>query len=59
MDAYVCRNHCVCHICAGFDALRNVIEEKTRRELGVPRLLLQVRLTSEECHIITIAFVLQ
>ena len=27
---------------AGFDALRNVIDEKVRRELGVPRPLLQV-----------------
>lgn len=26
----------------GFDALRNVIDEKVRREMGVPRPLLQV-----------------
>ncbi|KAL8567914.1 hypothetical protein ACOMHN_059036 [Nucella lapillus] len=32
----------------GFDALRNVIDEKTRRELGVPRPLLQSTVTVDE-----------
>ncbi|XP_076466754.1 exocyst complex component 4-like isoform X3 [Babylonia areolata] len=35
-------------LCAGFDALRNVIDEKTRRELGVPRPLLQSTVTVDE-----------
>ena len=29
-------------LCSGFDALRNVIDHKTQKELNVPRPLLQV-----------------